>query len=78
VSIVESLRKLVDPVQAKAEEQERKRAREQPLREAEGGRPQDEPASPPLARCRVCGREDSAPRFCPECLAETMVPLPGR
>jgi hypothetical protein len=66
MSIVESLKRLVDPVQARKEEAERKAAREQPVREAEG---------PPAFRCRVCGQLGRDAMFCSECLAATMQPV---
>jgi hypothetical protein len=69
VSIVESLKKLVDPVRARQEESERRTARERPDADDKGGPP------PPTRRCRVCGHEGPEPIFCPDCLAETMRPL---
>ena len=68
MSIVESLVKLVDPAQAQEREEERRKAREQPKREASG--------DPPLYACRVCGLEDTQGDFCPTCLAGTMRRLP--
>jgi hypothetical protein len=65
VSIVESLRKLVDPVEARARQEKLRIEREQPIREAEG--------DPPSYACRVCGYRGSEPDYCPTCLAETMV-----
>jgi rubrerythrin len=70
MSIIESLVKLVDPVQARQREEERKVAREQPKREAAG--------DPPRFACRVCGFEDTQGQFCPTCLAGTMRRLPPR
>lgn len=67
MAIVESLIRLVDPVQARAREEERRTQREQPKREAAG--------DPPRFRCRVCGREDEVSAYCPVCLADTMRPL---
>jgi hypothetical protein len=64
MSIIESLRKIVDPVEAKRLEQERKALREQPKREAAG--------DPPRFACRVCGRQDDQGAYCPDCLAQTM------
>ena len=64
MSIVESLLKIVDPVQAQAREQERRVAREQPKKERDG--------DPPHFVCRVCGHEDVQNAYCPECLADTM------
>lgn len=64
MSIVESLKRLVDPAQARQEEAERKSARELPIREAEAG--------PPGFRCRVCGQLGRDAMFCADCLAATM------
>jgi len=35
---------------------------------------EEDDAAPPALRCRVCGYE-GAERFCPTCLAGTMVPI---
>jgi hypothetical protein len=67
VSIVESLIKLVDPVQARQRDEERRIAREQPKRDDEG--------DPPRFVCRVCGLQSPQKSYCPECLADTMVKL---
>ena len=64
MSIVESLLKIVDPVQARQREEGRKVQREQPKRERAG--------DPPRFVCRVCGHEDIQKAYCPECLADTM------
>ena len=64
MSIIESLLKIVDPVQAQAREAERRVAREQPKKEREG--------DPPHFVCRVCGLHDVQNAYCPECLADTM------
>jgi len=66
MSIVESLKRLVDPAQARHDEAELQSAREQPVREVEG---------PPGFRCRVCGGLGRNAMFCAECLAATMEPL---
>jgi hypothetical protein len=68
MSIVESLLRIVDPVQAEQREQERKVAREQPKREHAG--------DPPRFSCRVCALEDTQGGYCPACLADTMQPVP--
>jgi rubrerythrin len=70
MSIVESLKRLVDPVQVQREEAQRQSEREQPLREAEG--------DPPLYACRVCGYQGTDAMFCPDCLAGTMEPVGRR
>ena len=67
MSIISTLNKLVDPIQARREEEDRKRQREQPKREHAG--------DPPRFACRVCGHVDSEKSYCPECLADTMEPL---
>jgi rubrerythrin len=64
MSIVESMLKLVDPVQAQAREEERRVAREQPKR--------DDTGAPPTFVCRVCGHRDAQGSYCPTCLADTM------
>ena len=69
MSIVESLLKIVDPVQAQQREEERKVAREQPRREPSG--------DPPRFSCRVCGQEDLQGVYCPVCLADTMQRIGG-
>jgi hypothetical protein len=49
------------------EEDERKSAREQPIREPDSG--------PPGFRRRVCGQLGKGAMFCIDCLAATMKPL---
>jgi hypothetical protein len=66
VSIVESLRRLVDPVEARAHEEELRVQREQPIREADG--------DPPTYTCRVCDHRGTEAHYCPACLADTMEP----
>jgi rubrerythrin len=66
MSIIQSLVKLVDPVQAREAEAERRRAREEPKREHDG--------DPPRFACRVCGHVGDDKAYCPECLADTMEP----
>ena len=67
MSIVESLVRLVDPVQARQQEAERKAAREEPKRNHDG--------DPPRFACRVCGHVAADKAYCPECLADTMEPI---
>jgi rubrerythrin len=64
MSIVESLKKLVDPLRVREEQEQRRVLRERPTREDDG--------DPPIHVCRVCGLRAPEPRFCPQCLAETM------
>jgi len=68
MSIIQSLVRLVDPIQARAEEEKRRRAREEPKREHDG--------DPPRFACRVCGQVGDDNAYCPECLADTMEPVP--
>jgi rubrerythrin len=67
VSIIETFTKLVDPARAREREEELRRQREQPKRAQSG--------EPPRFTCRVCGLVSEDTTYCPECLAETMVPL---
>jgi rubrerythrin len=67
MAIVESLVKLLDPVQARELEEQRRTAREQPKR--------DQGGDPPRFRCRICGHIGEDKAYCPECLADTMEPL---
>ncbi len=69
MSIVESLTKLVDPMVARAREEERKAERDQPKRDNAG--------DPPRFACRVCGHEDIEGGYCPTCLADTMQRIPA-
>jgi hypothetical protein len=66
VSIIESLKKLVDPSAARDEQARRRAALESPVR--------DDAGSAPDYECRVCRYVGVEPIFCPECLAETMRP----
>jgi len=65
MGIVESLKKLVDPDQARREADGLLVSRELPQHENSG-------APPTLYRCRVCAHEGPEKVFCPKCLAETM------
>ena len=67
MSIIESLVKLVDPIQARQQEEERRRAREQPNR--------DNSCDPPRFACRICGHLSADKGYCPDCLADTMEPI---
>jgi rubrerythrin len=64
MSIVESLIRLVDPVQAREREAERRRVREEPKRERT--------TAPPSYVCRICGHQSPDKSYCPDCLADTM------
>jgi rubrerythrin len=67
MSIIESLVKLVDPIQARQQEEERRRARE----DNKG----DTSSDPPRFACRICGHQSPDKGFCPDCLADTMEPI---
>jgi hypothetical protein len=64
MSIVESLRKLIDPAQAQSRKEELETERELPRRAHAG--------DPPRFACRICGHVDAQKVFCPTCLADTM------
>lgn len=66
MSIIESLKKLVDPIAARETAAELVR-----LREKSGP---SEAGPPPTFECRVCGHLGREPDFCPDCLAQTMRP----
>jgi rubrerythrin len=68
MSIIESLVKLVDPIQARQQEEERRRARE-------AGKGDDASGDPPRFACRICGHESPDKGYCPDCLADTMEPI---
>jgi rubrerythrin len=68
--IVRSLERLFESPQ---EIEERDRERQQhlvPSKKKEG--------DPPVFRCRVCGLESPDRAYCPECLADTMVPITAK
>ena len=66
MSIIDTLKRIIDPNQARIEEYDRKRQRERKEREASG--------DPQHFACRVCGHEGPEPEYCPHCLADTMRP----
>lgn len=70
MSIIESLKKLVDPAAAQESEELRRVAREVPVKENTG--------APPEFVCRVCGHRSVDGHFCPVCLAGTMERAPVR
>lgn len=70
--MIHLFKKLVDPIQQRAEDEERRRQREARPSEAQGDPPEDTARY----RCRVCGfaGQGAAVReYCPDCLAATMV-----
>jgi rubrerythrin len=66
MSIVHTLKKIVDPMQARLEEAQRKKTRER--------KEQEVPGEPPVYVCRVCGARSNEGAYCPRCLADTMSP----
>lgn len=66
MSIIESLRRLVNPVEVQKEDGERLVLRDRTPRRV------NVDADPPTFACRLCGWTADEPRFCRECLAETM------
>ncbi len=69
MSIIQTLKKLVDPLQAQKEAAELE-ARLNPTL-------QKEAADPPSFVCKVCGYQDREGTYCPECLAPTMELAPS-
>lgn len=61
-------RLLGDPVRIEAEEREQRVARE---------REDEDDTGPPTSRCKACGYEGPE-RYCPTCLADTMVAVRRR
>jgi rubrerythrin len=72
MSIIWTLKKIVDPVRAAHEEIQREEDRKRPRRAVAGDGP--EPGAGGRFRCRVCGHEGEEQGYCPECLADTMEP----
>lgn len=64
MSIIHTLKKLVDPIAAREEEAEIRAHRETPF--------EQQAADPPTFTCRVCGYQDREGNYCPHCLAPTM------
>jgi hypothetical protein len=76
MSILWSLRKLVDPERRALEETDRRIERERPRAESDGATPPE--AGPPTHECRVCGYLGRDGSYCPTCLAGTMRPIARR
>ncbi len=66
MSFIHTLKKLVDPIAARREEQRREAERERDGAQADG--------EPPRFVCRLCGLEGETEDYCPVCLAPTMEP----
>jgi len=80
MSIIYTLKKIVDPIAAREEDAQLKKAREE-ARQQQSGDPPSPPgagpggaAAPSRFRCRCCGVEDAQGAYCPGCLADTMEP----
>jgi hypothetical protein len=78
MSLLQSFLRLIDPIEYRRQEQDKRRKREALPPEVDGHE-LDEPAPSaprpkvPLLRCRICRYEAATGhRFCPRCLAETM------
>ena len=63
MSLIYSLKKIVDPNAARFEEARNRRLREEVKRADEGD---------DTYRCRVCGFVSKSVEYCPSCLADTM------
>lgn len=75
MSIIHTLKKIVDPIRAREEERQRKSRREQPKREVAGAGPPRDEAGPPQFVCRVCNQTSPEGSYCPHCLSDTMSPV---
>jgi hypothetical protein len=82
MSLLWELRRFIDPIDFRKEDEERRRAREclppdvdpdQPDQIARGIAPTVN-APPARFACRVCGHRSTDASYCPECLADTMRP----
>jgi len=69
MSIVHTLKKVVDPARAREEQAEQEKRQQE--------RRQQGAAEPELYHCRVCGREVAQGGYCPDCLSDTMRPGPA-
>lgn len=80
MSIIWTLRKLVDPIAHReaqaAQERDRKHALRQGLGEGDDADPSAAVERPRRVECRVCGHRAVDEEYCPRCLAATMVELP--
>jgi hypothetical protein len=76
MSIIQTLKKIVDPIRAREEERDRKSRRAQHRREVAGAGPPQEEVEPPRFVCRVCNQISSEGSYCPHCLSDTMSPVP--
>jgi hypothetical protein len=83
VSLLWLLRRYIDPIEHRAEAEDRRRARE--TAPADGQPDATDFAIPhgdaDVGRyvCRICGHESGDGAYCPDCLADTMLPAaPGR
>jgi len=81
MSILDTLLKYIDPVQYRQQQEERRRKREvlPPDVDEDDIAEAQPPRAPqaPLMECRVCHLHGSG-KFCPTCLAQTMVPVRAR
>ncbi len=82
MSIIWTLRKHIDSIQHREEEAARQRDRDVARRQGVGDGDDEEAPAPPAEaakqyECRVCGRRSTDGAYCPDCLAETMVEVPG-
>ncbi len=75
MSILESLRRLIDPISHREEQAERRKAREQPEYRFSGDPPRtgaSDSERTDMFICSACGHRAADRTFCPTCLADTM------
>ena len=80
MSIIWTLRKLVDPIAHReaqaAQERDRKHALRQGLGEGDDAAATAKSSPRRRVECRICGHRAEDEEYCPSCLAATMVELP--
>ena len=76
MSIIWTLKKLVDPIAHRQEAAALKKEREQPRYSMAGDPPDPGAAGEEHPHvCTFCGHESREPEYCPVCLADTMRPV---
>jgi hypothetical protein len=81
MSILDTLLKFIDPIEHHKKQEDRRRKREALPPDVDPDEIDEVLARPaaraPLMECRVCHHRGTG-KFCPDCLAQTMVPVRAR
>jgi hypothetical protein len=81
MSLLDTLLKIIDPIHHRQMQEDRRRKREALPPDVDEDEIDDEvaprPTRAPLMECRVCHHRGTG-QFCPDCLAQTMVPVRAR